>query len=423
MFVRAFVLLLAGSNWDNGASCGSRSRNAASCRWNTAASLGGRAGVDTGKHAGVSNPWLNTKALSQGKIQKRRMRRVSRFVESQAHQKYQMKRYGNLYDKITDIENIRTAYLKARKGKSWQRTVKNFEAQLEDNLLKIQDMLINQTFTTSAYTTRIIHEPKERIIYKLPFSPDRIVQHAIMNVVEPIWESFFVYASYACRKHKGIHAGSKRTMEFVRRNQYCLKGDMAKFYPSINHDVLYAIVRRKIKDERLLALLKNIIYSIDGETNCPIGNYTSQWFGNLYLNELDQRVKHVYKIRDYIRYCDDFLLFSNDKRQLKTILDDLENYIGTALKLRLSKKDIFPVSRGVDFLGYRHFPKYILLRKSTTKRVKKRVKQLPWLREHGYLTKEQYRSSLASTLGWMKWANCHNLRQKLGIDRLLAENV
>ena len=198
---------------------------------------------------------------------------------------------------------------------------------------------------------------------------------------------------------------------------------MAKFYPSMNHDILFKIVSRKLKDRDVLELLKNIIYSIGGETNVPIGNYTSQWFGNLYLNELDQRIKHVYKIKDYIRYCDDFLLFSNDKQQLKTILADLENYVGAELKMRLSKKDIFPVSRGVDFLGYRHFKEYILLRKSTTKRVKKRVKQLPWLREHGYLTKDQYRSSLASTLGWMKWANCHNLRQKLGIDRMLAESA
>ena len=240
-----------------------------------------------------------------------------------------------------------------------------------------------------------------------------------MNIIEPIWESFFINESYACRKDKGIHVGSKKTMEFVRRNKYCLKGDMVKFYPSMNHDVLYKIVCRKIKDKDVLELLKNIIYSIGGETNVPIGNYTSQWMGNLYLNELDQRIKHVYKIKDYIRYCDDFLLFSNDKGKLKSVLEDMEVYINSELKLKMSKKDIFQVSRGVDFLGYRHFRKYILLRKSTTKRVKKRLKKLPYMHRKGLITNEQYRSSLSSTLGWLKWANSYNLRKKLKIDYLL----
>ena len=414
------MLLLAGSYWDNGAYCGSRSRNANNYRWNTNTNIGRRAGVDTGENKGVGNSWLNTKALSQGKIQRRRMGLVSKETENQAHQT-KMKRYGNLYGKITELENIRLAYEKAKKGKSWQNTVQKFEAKLEENLLGIQKMLIDKTYQTSEYVTKKIYEPKERLIYKLPFAPDRIVQHAIMNILEPIWEKFFIGDSYACIKNKGIHAGSKKTIEYVRRNKYCLKGDMAKFYPSMNHDVLFKIICRKIKDQDVLDLLKNIIYSIDGETNVPIGNYTSQWFGNLYLNELDQRVKHVYKIKDYIRYCDDFLLFSNDKALLHNILKDMEVYINTELKLKLSKKDIFQVCRGVDFLGYRHFRKYILLRKSTTKRVTKRIKQLPYLYKNGFVTRDQYRSSLASTLGWMKWANCYNLRKYLNIDNLLKE--
>jgi len=422
VFVRAFVLLLAGSNWDNGTYCRSRSRNANNYRWNTNTNIGRRAGVDTGENKGVGNSWLNTKALSQGKIQRRRMGLVSKETENQAHQT-KMKRYGNLYGKITELENIRLAYEKAKKGKSWQSTVQKFEANLEENLLGIQKMLIDKTYQTSGYVTKKIYEPKERLIYKLPFAPDRIVQHAIMNILEPIWEKLFISDSYACRKNKGIHAGSKKTIEYVRRNKYCLKGDMAKFYPSMNHDVLYKIICRKIKDQDVLDLLKNIIYSIGGETNVPIGNYTSQWFGNLYLNELDQRVKNVYKIKDYIRYCDDFLLFSNDKDLLHNILIDMEIFINTELKLKLSKKDIFQVSRGVDFLGYRHFRKFILLRKSTTKRVKKRIKQLPYLYNNGIVTRDQFRSSLASTLGWMKWANCYNLRQKLGIDKLIHETL
>lgn len=330
-----------------------------------------------------------------------------------------MKRHGNLFDQITNKENIYLAYRKARKGKGWQNTVKNFEKDLEANITKIHESLVNKTFKTSPYKTKIIREPKERLIYKLPFNKDRIVQHALMNVLEPIWDKLFIYDSYACRKGKGIHAGSRRTMEFVRKNDYCLKSDISKFYPSINHDILFDIVQRKIKCKDTLWLIKNIIYSIGGGVNVPIGNYTSQWLGNLYLNELDQLLKHKYHIKHYIRYCDDFLLFHNDKKFLGEMASVIKEFLRERLQLKLSKCDLFPVSRGVDFLGYRHFRGYILVRKSTAKRVKKRLKRLPVLLAQSKISREQYRSSLASTMGWLKHSNSYNLRNSLQIDALM----
>jgi retron-type reverse transcriptase len=204
-----------------------------------------------------------------------------------------MKRYGNLFEKISGKENLYQAYLHAKKGKTWQNTIHIFEDRLEDNINKIRDLLINKTFATSKYSVFTIHEPKERLIYRLPFNPDRVVQHALMDVIEPIWDKLFIFDSYACRKGKGIHAGSRRTMEFIREvgaGGYCLKMDCSKFYASINHDKLYDIVQHKIKCPDTLWLLKDIIYSIPGETNIPIGNYTSQWLGNLYLNELAKKV-------------------------------------------------------------------------------------------------------------------------------------
>lgn len=334
-----------------------------------------------------------------------------------------MRRHGNLFNKITNIENIRLAYKKARKGKSWQNTIKIFESDLENNILKIQDSLINKTFTTSEYTLKQIYEPKERTIYILPFNPDRIVQHSIMNILEPIWDNLFIYDSYSCRKGKGIHRASQRTTEFIRNtpNGYCLKMDISKFYPSINHDILFDIIKKKIKCKDTLELLEDIIYSIPNGKNIPIGNYLSQWFGNLYMNELDQYLKHEYRIKHYVRYCDDFLLIHNDKNFLFNISNNIEEFLRTKLDLKLSKNSLFPISQGIDFVGYRHFLHYVLLRKSTAIRLKKRMKQLPGLLATDRISNLQYQSSLASMLGWLKWCNSYNLNNTVGLNNLWNE--
>jgi RNA-directed DNA polymerase len=173
-----------------------------------------------------------------------------------------------------------------------------------------------------------IFEPKHRLIYKLPFNPDRIIQHALMNIVEPIWDNLLIHDTYACRQGMGVHSGSTRTMDFIRkvgREGYCLKMDISKFYPSLKHDILFDIVKKKIKCKDTLWLLEDIIYSVEGGYNVPIGNYTSQWFGNL-------------------RYCDDFLLFHEDKRFLNDMKDYIESYLKETLDLTLSKADVFPIS-------------------------------------------------------------------------------
>uniref|UniRef100_A0A6M3KU29 Putative reverse transcriptase n=1 Tax=viral metagenome TaxID=1070528 RepID=A0A6M3KU29_9ZZZZ len=193
---------------------------------------------------------------------------------------------------------------------------------------------------------------------------------------------------------------------------------MSKFYPSIDHDIMYEIIKRKIKCKDTLWLLRDIIYSYGGGKNVPIGNYTSQWFGNLYLNELDQWLKHEWKIKHYIRYCDDFVLFHNDKQLLQKMKNEIEAFIAERLQLSFSRWSIFPVTQGVDFLGYRHFPDYILLRKSTTKRVQRRLQRMPQLFRDGKISREQVRSSIASTKGWLQWANAHHLSVSLRLAEL-----
>lgn len=350
---------------------------------------------------------------------KRRVGLVSSARERQSAAEH-MRRHNNLFNQITSMDNLWTAYRKARKGKTSKSAVKRFDVEPEKRLTKIRSALVSGKFNTSGYETKWVFEPKQRLIYVLPFNPDRIVQHAIMNVIEPIWDSMLISDSYACRSGKGIHAGSKRVMEFVRRYKYCLKCDISKFYPSVDHDILFNIIQRKIKCRRTLELLHNIVYSIGGGKNVPIGNYTSQWFGNLYLNELDQHLKHEYCIKPYVRYCDDFVLFSDDKPFLNNMAHVIKNYVWDKLKLTLSKCDLFPVTQGVDFLGYRHFRNYLLLRKSTAQRIKRRLRLLPLLRERGKISLDSYRSSLASSMGWLKWCNSHNLALKLRIEELAA---
>lgn len=329
-----------------------------------------------------------------------------------------MKRHGGIFDKIVEIDNLRMAYISASRGKRWQNTVINFEKNIDNNLTMIQKLLIDKTFVTSGYTEKTIYEPKERIIYKLPFGPDRIIQHALMNIVEPIWDNLMISDSYSCRKGKGIHAGSRKTMDYIRhvgKDGYYLKMDIRKFYPSVDHDIMYNIVKHKIKCKDTLWLLHDIIYSFGGGKNIPIGNYTSQWFGNLYMNELDQFLKHEHHVKHYIRYCDDFIILHEDKHYIKDMQVIITDFVANELDMTLSKSDVFPITHGIDFLGYRHFYDKILLRKSTAKRIKKRMESLPGRLQRGEITIDQYRSSIASTLGWMKWANSRNFGNDLNI--------
>ena len=265
-----------------------------------------------------------------------------------------------------------------------------------------------------------MYEPKKRTIYVLPFFPDRIVQHAIMNVLEPIWDNLLISDSYACRKNKGQHAGSDKCMEFVRRYEYCLKCDISKFYPSMRHDIMKEIIRKKIKDRKMLNLLDNIIDSIGGETNIPIGNFISQWFGNLYLNELDMFLKHEKRVKAYIRYCDDFCLFSDDKKELHRLLNDIKEFTASRLKMKLSKSDVFKTTQGVDFLGYRHFHQgYILVRKSTSKRIFRRIRNIKSRLAAGTLKKiERAIGQIDSAMGWLMHANTFNMKNKLDLLNL-----
>ena len=318
-----------------------------------------------------------------------------------------VKKYNLSLREIYEFENLRIASKKARKGKLKYSEVIKFNKNETLNLLKIWFLLFLKTYTTGEYRQKIIYEPKERVIYILDYI-HRVVQHALINKLEPIINSMLIKDTYSCIKGRGMHKASLRTIEFVQQNKYCLKMDIRKFYPSINHDILYSMFERKFKDKGLLWLIKDIIYSFPGENNAPIGNLTSQIFGNFYMSALDRYVKEDLKIKDYIRYCDDFLLFSNNKEELHRAKFLVRDFLRENLKLELSKSDLFPVSRGVDFMGYRHFSTYLLLRKSTAKRIKKRIPKIYKLFKKNKIPIDIFRSIIESHIGWASWANCHN---------------
>jgi len=318
-----------------------------------------------------------------------------------------MKRYNNLYSQICSIENLSIAFDKATRRKKWRNNIQKCIEHKQSIIEHLHNRLVNHTYHTSKYVTKTIYEPKERIIYILPFAPDRVVHHAIMNVIEPILDKKLIYDTYSCRIGKGQMKASERCLLYCKKYRYCLQLDISKFYPSINHSILKAILRKIFKDKELLYLLDEIIDSICGETNIPIGNYLSQWFGNIYLNILDRFcIKHGFT--KLVRYCDDLIIFSNNKKALNSLLTLVDNMLNTTLKLKLSKSKILSTYRGITFLGFKHFKNYIILKQSTKKRLKIRLLNLPNDKTRECKAKGQ----IASALGWLSHGNCYNLLMK-----------
>lgn len=292
-----------------------------------------------------------------------------------SHTTSRMKTHNQLYAGICAFENLLWAAHKAESGKRHQDSVGRFRTNIEEELLQLRRELLSQTYTPGAYREKFITQPKRRMISAAPFR-DRVVHHAVCNVVMPLFERKMVNDLYSNRKGKGTHAAIRRCQEFSRQFRYVLKGDIRKFFPSMDHQILKQTVRRTIRCRDTLWVLDRII---DGsnrqEAVCslfpgddigdagarrvglPIGNLTSQWFGSVYLNEFDHWVKEALRCGGYARYVDDFLLFSDDKQQLAewraALVAKLSEY---RLRLNENKSRVFRVTDGVTFLGQRVWP-------------------------------------------------------------------
>ena len=329
-----------------------------------------------------------------------------------------MKTTPSLWSQLISPENFARAMAKAIQGRKKRPAVAKFLENADENLENIRAAVARGEFRTSAYRMIEITDPKKRTIYILPFVPDRIVHHALMNILAPIWQKSFIRDSYSCIIGRGLHAASRRAMEFVRRNKYVLKCDIRKFYPSIDHDTIFEIAKKSVHDARVLAVLRDIIYSLPGGKNVPIGNLCSQWLGNLYLNEMDDFIKSTLRVRDYLRYSDDFCLFSNDKKKLNCFREKIREFLAQHLQLNFSKAEIFPISKGLDFVGYRHFSDFILLRKRTMKKIKKRIQKIGQMRNIPHNAADRIRGIVAAAHGWMKFACSYNMRKRLKFDSL-----
>jgi len=343
-----------------------------------------------------------------------------------------MKTYKHLYDKICSFENLLLASKKAQRCKRFQDEVSRFNFYLERNLLQLQEELKSQTYKPGAYREFYIYEPKKRMISAAPYR-DRVVHHALCNVIEPIFDRTFIYNSYACRKSKGTHRAIELCSEFCRKHDYVLKCDIKKFFPSLDHLILKNLVRRKIRDDKTLWLIDTIIDSsnpqepvvdyFEGDDlitpatrrrGIPIGNLTSQLSANIYLNGFDHFVKQELRCRCYIRYCDDFVVFSDDKTWLHQIKEGMEDYLATLrLKLHPRKCNVFPVKDGVDFLGFRILPTYRRLRKKNVTRFRRRLRQLQEAYAEAEIPIAKVTVSVRSWVAHASYGRTYQLRKQI----------
>lgn len=319
------------------------------------------------------------------------------------------------------MENLQLADRKARRGKTHSYGVRLFDKNRDANLAALHEQLRNGTFKTSEYKTFKIYKPKERTIYRLPYFPDRIVHHAIMNVLEPVWMSVFTHNTFSCIKKRGISGCARYVDKLITkyngRPLYCLKIDITKFYPSINHCVLKEIIRRKIKDEKLLCLLDEIIDSAEG---LPIGNYLSQSLANLFLAYFMHSVNERIKL-DCTEYADDMVFLSDSKETLRTaFFQHINPYIEQRLQLTIkSNWQIFPIAesrydkhgRALDYVGYKFYRRQRLMRKSIKQTFCRKVARLN--KRFLPISDSDFKREVAPWLGWAKHANSKHLLQTL----------
>ncbi len=368
-----------------------------------------------------------------------------------------MKTYHNLFQGLCSYENLQLAFQKARKRKTKKEYVIRFEKNLVNELYALQWELLAGIYRPGPLKAFTVRDPKTRKISASHFR-DRVVHHAICNVIEPIFEPRFIYDTFANRKGKGTSGTLKRADHFIRKvgNGYALKADIRHYFDTVDHEVLLSILGRRIKDQQLMELVRVILTNhtskprrlvhLDNQgasesespllydnitpektenhitllqkKGMPLGNLTSQFFANIYLAELDHYVKHELRVRYYLRYVDDFIIFSKDKKQLQAWEDEIATYLHNRLKLQLhpDKTKIMPIKAGVQLVGFRVFRHHKLLKKSNLRRLHARLARYKEMVQAGELSREAIQTRMAGWEGYARMGNTYGLRAQISAE-------
>jgi retron-type reverse transcriptase len=343
-----------------------------------------------------------------------------------------MKSFKHLFPQICSFENLLLAAKKAQRGQRFKPAAARFNFELEEELLRLQEELQTKTWKAGPYTEFHVYEPKKRLISAAPYR-DRVVHHALCNVVEPLFDRTLIHDTYACRAGKGTHRAIERFSLFCRQQRYVLKCDIQKYFPSIDHQILYGLLARKIHDPDALWLIRAIIDSSNPQVpvheyfpgddlfapferrrGIPIGNLTSQFFANTYLNGFDHFVKEELRCACYLRYMDDFAVLDDNKGRLHEVKAAMGEYLaGLRLKLHPDKCQVFPATQGTDFLGFRIFPTHRLLRRGNAVRFRRKLRHLAAEYAQGEADLPAVLRSLQSWNAHASWGNTWRLREKL----------
>ncbi|MGK7873887.1 MAG: reverse transcriptase domain-containing protein [Xenococcaceae cyanobacterium] len=343
-----------------------------------------------------------------------------------------MKRWGNLWSKIVEFENLLLASRKAQKSKRFRDNVLDFNYNLEGNLLKLQKELQNQTYQPGDYRTFRIYDPKPRLISAAPYR-DRIVHHALCNIIIPRIERSFIHDSYANREGYGTHRALKRFIKFARSSRYVLQCDIKKYFSSIDHQILKQQIRHYLKCKETLWLIDaiidnsneqellidvfpgdNLLTPLERRKGLPMGNLTSQFFANVMLNKFDHFVKENIKAHKYLRYVDDFALFSDDWHFLDSARTAIEEYLTTLrLKIHPIKSQLFETKYGANFVGFRVLPEQVRVRNDNLRRSRQRLRQLQYDYRYGQISLKDLIQRLQSWEAHLMHGDTYRLRQKI----------
>jgi len=341
-----------------------------------------------------------------------------------------VKTYNDLFDKITTFDNLLKAAQKAQKGKRFKDACAIFNLNLEKELLRLQRKLKEQSYRHGSYRDFFVYDPKQRLISAAPYR-DRVVHHALCNVIEPLFDRSFIDDTYACRKGKGTHAAVNKYSQYARKYRYVLKCDIQKYFQNVDHEILLGIVARKIRCAQTLWLIREIVGSRNDTTllfyfegddlftplqrkrGIPIGNLTSQFFANVYLDGFDHFVKETLRL-PYIRYVDDFVAFCNEKKRLQQTKQAMTDFLAfLRLKIHPKKCRVYRVSEGVRFLGYRIYPTHRLLGKDNALRMRRRLKKMSALYQEGQISLTRVHQSIQSWIGHASHADTYRLRSRI----------